>query len=655
MVSWLCMALVFATAPGWQATDAGMIGTSTGEHFVLQPLGTASGPFSLRYTVNVSEDGRWRSAGAYLDRQGADTFRYFHTSANDEAPRARLVGRWSGRENFMGERSRPGDYAPGRPVAVELLVRPPLINVRVDGKLWSAAYVSDRANDTEVGLFVFDGRAEFSNIAWEPLPATATLASDAPGWEDCRTPPALPWGAFIDRIAAFAASDMGIENARTDPATGRVPPYVYHAVVRTDGDFNYDGAYPAFHHSLFIRAFLAAWRYYGDDAWLARARQLADWNLAHSSLPDCLYPNLPYSTVSKGKMGGFMDAEGLQLDKVGWMGLAYLRLAHITGEAKYREGARAIAETLLSVQNEDGSWYYRVLLHDPKPQAAYTGNQVFNVQFLEAMAKQTGDARYARAAERAWRWLEENPLATGRWASFYEDIAADTGSIGNWDPIEAGLTLLGRGEVQRAAALADWVRICFGTSRNGRGIAIDEQTQYPVPMNCHTLHWCMLLAGLHQATGEEKYRTAAVSAMNVCSYNVLDAGCTPTDVFVRSTPGGKPDPDIWYSLNFSPLYYGIDLMAAFPELAPEGENHLLACGAELREIAYGEVAIRYQTAGASEDLFKLMERPVAVTQASGKPEWSWDAGRRLLTVKQNGGPVVIEMKRDAAVSPPPAP
>ncbi|MFI5384790.1 MAG: hypothetical protein ACHQ50_01605 [Fimbriimonadales bacterium] len=632
------LAVSLAAIADWTTVGPVLKGVAGDKDPSLHSLGAAPGPaFSLSFQVRIVSGANWHTAGAYYGKKG-DDYGFAYLSADSPQTKTQIATRKAGQSVYPQDQSLSGKWKLGKWYRFELRVRPPLANLLVDGRLCCSGGADNDAWK-DVGLLVFDSAAEFKGINVRALSAAEKVVSaavDGPRWQDCHTQPVRSWGAYFDQAAKFAASDQGIANARRDPEMGDVPPYVYHAVIDADDKLGYDGAYPAFHHALFIRAFLNCYRYYGDEKWLARARQLADWNIAHSSPPDCLYPNLPFSTVWQGKMGGFQDRDGLMLDKVGWTGLAYLRLWGTTGDSKYLEAARRIGDTLLQVQNADGSWFFRVRLHNPDPTQRYTGDQVFNFQFLKHLALVTGNSSYAASADKAWGWLERNPLKTGKWEAFYEDVDPKAGSIGNWDAIEAGLELVRRGDVKRAEEIADWVRKRYGVSRLGRGIAIREQTAYMVPMGCHTMHWCELVAALYKATGKRQYRDAVISAVNLSTGNTWKDGRAPTDIY-----SDQPD-GCWYSLSFSPLYLGLELLADFPDQAPSNENHILSSTANVRAVRYGSVAISYETDAASTETLKLRAKPMGVSAGAKQ---TWDPATHVLTVTHPAGKVEVRRTR----------
>src|SRR5262249_34476451 len=136
----------------------------------------------------------------------------------------------------------------------------------------------------------------------------------------------------IEKAARFLMSDTGIENSIRDEHGSQLPPYIYHAVIDDDNHFKYRASYPAYHHAYLIEAFLNYYNYAGNSEALRRARQLADWTIAHSTPADYQWARMPWSTFTEGKPGGIFDKDTLEPDKAGYMGLSYIRLYEVTGD-----------------------------------------------------------------------------------------------------------------------------------------------------------------------------------------------------------------------------------------------------------------------------------------------------------------------------------
>jgi hypothetical protein len=106
--------------------------------------------------------------------------------------------------------------------------------------------------------------------------------------------PCRPVGEAIAQAMQFLKrADDGYVPGRID---GELAGYFTRAHVNEDGSrSDRQLAFPARQHAYFIFTFLRYRTYSGEQEWLLRARDLADWNLAHSTPSDAFYPNLPYS------------------------------------------------------------------------------------------------------------------------------------------------------------------------------------------------------------------------------------------------------------------------------------------------------------------------------------------------------------------------
>src|SRR5262249_21342659 len=142
-----------------------------------------------------------------------------------------------------------------------------------------------------------------------------------------------------------------------------------------------------------------------------------------SSPADWKWPYLPWSTFTEGKPGGLEDKDTLQPDKAAYMGLAYLRLYEVTGDAKYLEAARRIADTLRRQQGKDGSWPFRVNPRTGEVYETYTPGIFMAVAFFEKIYAVIGDLDFKNAQITAWMWMLRNPVRNNNWSGFYEDIA----------------------------------------------------------------------------------------------------------------------------------------------------------------------------------------------------------------------------------------
>ena len=145
------------------------------------------------------------------------------------------------------------------------------------------------------------------------------------------------------------------------------------------------------------------------------------------------------------------------------MACAYVALFAADGKAKYLEAAKSVAERYLALQGEDGSWWLNQQISDG---SALWSHRVMPVQgvipMFEALARETGDARYRDAADRAFAYVEDNPLRTWNWEGQFEDTPAAPKyqNLTKHDACSTAIYLLGRfpGDRRRLAQARELLR-----------------------------------------------------------------------------------------------------------------------------------------------------------------------------------------------------
>ncbi|MCX8053302.1 MAG: hypothetical protein N3B12_05805 [Armatimonadetes bacterium] len=419
-------------------------------------------------------------------------------------------------------------------------------NFYVDGKLACILDISERPSG-EVGLYAhhdavfksFEVRSSPTDGKVEKRRQPRPLLSDGKVYRARQ-----PWREAVAK-AGKVIDDAIAEGTEGVSGEESMPAYTYRCVTWMRPGVRPFYAYPAFHHTLVAEALLAYYGYTGDRKYLKEALRLAEWEIRHSTPETDKLPYLPYSTTMDGKMGGNVDGDTVMLDKAGIMGELYLKLWKMTKRELYKQAAVRIGETLLKVQLPEGRWQNRVEHATGKVVQDYTSNQVFNIRLMDALYEATGDERYAESAKRALAWLLENPVKTGRWTGYYEDISPDVESIGNWDAIEAARYLIANRHkspdyLKMAIDITEWVVTTFAVKQDGMWPLVCEQTACMPVMSVHTFHLAQLLSDLYDATGKQDYLKAAISATN--------AAFDLSQVHEQ-----------WYSLALSPLFMGLEL------------------------------------------------------------------------------------------------
>jgi hypothetical protein len=417
-----------------------------------------------------------------------------------------------------------------------------------------------------------------------PLSATAFADEPAPAGGvkvvDGVVQPQRSIGAAIDQAMEFLKLADGdyVPGNIEGPLAG----YFTSAFVNEDGSrSNRQLAFPARQHAYFIFTFLNYHQHSGEAEWLQRARDLADWNLAHSTPADAAYANLPYSVYSNGKPGGSQDKETIEPDKAAFFGSAYLDLYEATSDEKYLDGARAIAETLVKNQGEDGSWPFRVFPDTGKARHHMGGAPVFYVEFFERLLGHDDKSEYRQAHKKALELLVARNVEQNEWGTYHEDIRDKSGAHLSSEPMcftadylfrrgksEPEYTAMGRQILER---VEDRLVHTEGHAA-APAPAVSEQAGFEHMMPGHTARYCMALANLYAASGEEQVRDRALSGINALTYMQSPEGLFKTffqKVKERDPNRQRPN---WYSQHLYTVCHVLDALPALPELRLNGDQ-----------------------------------------------------------------------------------
>jgi len=524
------------------------------------------------------------------------------------------------------------------------------------------------------------------------LAVLALLALSVP--VGAELPPAKPYADLVSEVISFLYSDVGNGGIRTndgDPDGYAVPPYFYHYAVR-DGNglwSNLEGypgyaavSYPAYTACVAIDAFLDWRRFSGDATGLTRARQYADWILEHRTPAADLYGNLPYSTQTDGIMGGGWDGDANMTDKGPMFALRLLRLYDITGHQPYLDGALEIAATMMATQmtggpEDDGRWPFRTVPADGTVTQDYTSHLTPALRFFTELANRTGDPSHTTAAENVWAWLLANPGNPGsdswmRWEAFYEDQSPEmqTGLMDHYSAHEMIMELLERrpsGWEDLAVTILDTVDARYlitdtNTVLQDRVPVTLEWTGWPEATYAASLQYARTALRLYQALeGDPRqdptFRDTALAMAAVCSHGQNDRGLAADGRMFTTIKDQVRyfNVDSWYEQNFNTVKYFLEIMDLEPDLAPAGENHILAADRVLYEVSYpGDDTMAYYVTAQREgyERVKLAHKPAGVlnqgfalpemdTETAADHGWHWNATTQVATVRHPGGEIEI--------------
>jgi hypothetical protein len=383
--------------------------------------------------------------------------------------------------------------------------------------------------------------------------------------------------AIADAMQFLKKADGGYVPGKIE---GELAGYFTRAHVEEDGSrSDRQLAFPARQHAYFIFTFLRYHAYSGEREWLLRARDLADWNLAHSTPSEAFYARLPYSVFSRGKPGGSGDKDSIEPDKGAFLGSAYIALYEATKEQKYRTGAQAIAQTLVCRQNQDGSWPFRVVPEDGQVRQEFGGAPVFFVQFFEDVLRHDSEPSYRQAQDCALNLMWKRNVEDNLWGTYHEDIGVKPQAYLSAEPMSFTADYLFR----HARAHAEYVEMGRRILRRmeerlvhteghaaAPAPAVSEQAGFEHMMPGHTARYCLALTHLYAVTGDEQVKKKALSGINALTYMQSPAGLFRTFFQLRNEkkPGtGRPN---WYSQHLYTVCHVLEALAVLPELREGG-------------------------------------------------------------------------------------
>lgn len=386
--------------------------------------------------------------------------------------------------------------------------------------------------------------------------------------------PRRPVAEAIDAAMEFLKRADG--DYQPGSIDGELAGYFTSAWVQPDGSRTArEQAFPGRQHAYFIFTFLNYHKYSGEEEWLVRARDLADWNLAHSSPAEAKYANIPYSVYTRGEPGGSQDGPSTEPDKAAYIGSAYLALHDATSDQRYLDGARVIADTLVATQGEDGSWPFRVIAQDGKVYQQFGGAPVFYVRFFEEMNRHEPKPEYQQAHDRALELMIKRNVEENLWGTYHEDIRDKPATHLSAEPMCFTASYLFRHGEDRPEFIDMGRRVLKAVEERlvhteghpaAPAPAVSEQSSFMHMMPGHTARYCLALADLHAATGDEEAKRQAISGINALTYMQ-----TPEDLFAtmfqkvnERNPNKKRDN--WYSQHLYTVCHVLEAMPMLPEI-----------------------------------------------------------------------------------------
>lgn len=411
--------------------------------------------------------------------------------------------------------------------------------------------------------------------------------------------------------------------------------------------------------------------YSGDTEAIGVMREMLDYQLAHGTTPkDWNWAGVPFATAclhDKEYGHCLQDVPpefygGIESDKIGELGLAYVFFYEMVGDRKYLDAGIQCADQLEKHirpgDAEHTPWPYRIDARTGNVIAGdeYGGMVVASVRLFDELIRlnEPNTTIYKKARDLAWNWILENPMnkdsaAWDRWTGYYEDVPKqpldendmssmmtvyyllsqeDPASVDqNWRDhaghlLDRSRGLLGRGPYFGAWAIDEQMR-SDGGPINSSSFSPAETAILPgriLPFTngrgccsraglvCRTSQWGALNAMYFEKTHDGEARENAFRSLNYATY-FEDA-----DGKIAAAGEDYHHP-YWFEDGYADA--GRSFMwalEAVPEFAPIGENHLLHSTTVVQQITYGTNSIDYRTFDKSgTEVFRLTYKPAYVT------------------------------------------
>ncbi|HEY4012973.1 MAG TPA: hypothetical protein VGM06_06530 [Polyangiaceae bacterium] len=397
---------------------------------------------------------------------------------------------------------------------------------------------------------------------------------------------------------------------------------------------------PASFYAMLTDSAVLWYAFSGDGAAVRVARKALSYQLAHGTTPsDWEWAHVPFASAAAGApdyegaddswcdMCGRGDGIGvIEPDKVGELGFAYLQMFEMTGDAAFRDGALTCADALARHvrpgSETESPWPFRVFARTNEVREQYSSNVVGALMLFDELDRlNLGDVEsYRHARSLALRWLLQVPMANDAWSGYFEDIAIHSDAkvnINQYAPLRTARWLISHRDADpswraHVEHLLSWTVHEFGgDTAFERGVqygatVMSEQRDDPMKMASHTARFGATLALWSQVTGDLAARDRAARSLNWATYACRNDGVVAV--------AEDPNEGWWFSDGYGDyIRHFLLAMAAVPEWAPRGEDHLLSSTTVVKHVDYERSRVAWSTFDANAiEALRLTFRPVSV-------------------------------------------
>ena len=273
---------------------------------------------------------------------------------------------------------------------------------------------------------------------------------------------------------------------------------------------------------------------------LAIACKMADWLIAHSQPEGAPLAHFPPTYWGDRRDVAVKYAGQNMLLYPAHAALAYFDLAEATGNVKYRDAALAIARTYVKLQGADGTWPLKVLEKDGSPVRA---NRLVPGRYILGMfdlaVKETGNASFVAARDRAFAFIERGPLADWNWDGQFEDMdpMPPYQNLQKGVAVDTALRLFTMGRNAEAREIVDWCEDQFTVWsdpihhmdwQHWKTPTALEQYDYYTPIDASMGDMIGAFAAAYHATGDALYLEKSRALADNITRNQRADGTIPT-------------------------------------------------------------------------------------------------------------------------------
>jgi hypothetical protein len=352
--------------------------------------------------------------------------------------------------------------------------------------------------------------------------------------------------------------------------------------------------------------------YSGDEIPLRLAKGLVDYSLEHGITPaDFVWPDLPYTTTNAGDLEfrGFtarFSLHDLHVDHAGDLGSTYYKMYLIFNNEKYRDAAikvaNVLADNVRAGSDTISPWPYIVNAKTGKVVSHYGTNwfgciRLFDMLIADGKGR-VGD--YIKALKMVKDWLLKYPFKNGKWVDGHTDTyVTGTTNLSNLSASNAGLYLADHPSFTAKPenilpALIKWTEDNF-VYKSAKGEPsqfwganiVSEQVAFMPKMDYQTARYAAQCAKWYRFSGDDTYKEKAFRSLNFVTY------CNDTSGKAFESPFSK-GVNSWWSDSYGecPIMF-YHALAAIPEWAPQGEDHILYSSGVLKDVVYAKNSITY--------------------------------------------------------------